>query len=120
MAAAGAPAPVRRGHADRRARQATGGQARRSARVTTVVPKPVAPEQLAPVPIATRPWPVRQPVKGSAIARLLRTTDAKQIGLMYLVTSFAFFFIGGFLALIMRAELARPGLQFLSTEQYNQ
>src|SRR5207302_7072047 len=53
-------------------------------------------------------------------ARLLRTTDAKQIGLMYLVTSFAFFFIGGFIALLMRAELARPGLQFLSLEQFNQ
>jgi cytochrome c oxidase subunit 1 len=39
---------------------------------------------------------------------------------MYLVTSFAYFVIGGFLALLMRAELAQPGLQFLSTEQYNQ
>src|SRR4051794_35132327 len=39
---------------------------------------------------------------------------------MYLVTSFAFFFIGGFMALVMRAELARPGLQYLSLEQYNQ
>src|SRR5256886_15051556 len=39
---------------------------------------------------------------------------------MYLVTSFAFFLIGGFLALVMRAELARPGLQLLSPEQYNQ
>ncbi len=75
---------------------------------------------LAPKPIVTRPWPVHQPVKGSALARLLRTTDAKQIGLMYLVTSFAFFLIGGFMALLMRAELARPGLQFLSLEQYNQ
>jgi cytochrome c oxidase subunit 1 len=75
---------------------------------------------VAPKPIVTRPWPVHQPVKGSAFARLLRTTDAKQIGLMYLVTSMAYFIIGGFLALLMRAELARPGLQFLSTEQYNQ
>ena len=75
---------------------------------------------VAPKPIVTRPWPVRQPTKGSAFARLLRTTDAKQIGLMYLVTSFAFFMIGGFMALLMRAELARPGLQFLSPEQYNQ
>jgi cytochrome c oxidase subunit I len=80
--------------------------------VTTVAPKPT--------PIVTRPWPVRQPVKGSAFARLLRTTDAKQIGLMYLTTSFAFFLIGGLMALLMRAELARPGLQFLSAEQYNQ
>jgi cytochrome c oxidase subunit 1 len=75
---------------------------------------------VAPKPIVTRPWPVHQPVKGSAFARLLRTTDAKQIGLMYLVTSVAYFLIGGFMALLMRAELAKPGLQFLSTEQYNQ
>jgi cytochrome c oxidase subunit 1 len=73
-----------------------------------------------PKPIETRPWPVHQPVKGSAFARLLRTTDAKQIGLMYLVTSFIFFLAGGLMALLMRAELARPGMQFLSLEQYNQ
>jgi cytochrome c oxidase subunit 1 len=75
---------------------------------------------VAPKPIVTRPWPVGRPVKGSAFARLLRTTDAKQIGLMYLVTSFVFFLIGGLMALLMRAELARPGLQILSPEQYNQ
>ena len=75
---------------------------------------------LAPQPIQSRPWPVETPTKGSALARLLRTTDAKQIGLMYLVTSFVFFIVGGFMALLMRAELARPRLQFLSTEQYNQ
>src|SRR5947207_9614219 len=75
---------------------------------------------LRPAPISPYPGPVHQPPKGSALARLLRTTGAKQIGLMYLVTSFGFFFVGGFLALLMRAELARPGLQFLSTEQYNQ
>ncbi|NJC86001.1 cytochrome c oxidase subunit I [Planosporangium mesophilum] len=75
---------------------------------------------VAPKPIVTRPWPVHQPVKGSAFTRLLRTTDAKQIGMMYLVTSFVYFMIGGVLALAMRAELAKPGLQFFSTEQYNQ
>jgi cytochrome c oxidase subunit I len=75
---------------------------------------------VAPKPIVTRPWPVRQPAKGSAIARIIRTTDAKQIGLMYLFTAFAFFMIGGLMALLMRAELAQPGLQFLSTEQFNQ
>jgi cytochrome c oxidase subunit 1 len=73
-----------------------------------------------PKPIVTRPWPVRQSTKGSAFGRLLRTTDAKQIGIMYLITSFVFFMIGGFLALLMRAELAQPGSQFLSPEQYNQ
>jgi heme/copper-type cytochrome/quinol oxidase subunit 1 len=39
---------------------------------------------------------------------------------MYMVTAFAFFAAGGIMALLMRAELARPGLQFLSLEQYNQ
>src|SRR3712207_1610323 len=39
---------------------------------------------------------------------------------MYLATSFAWFVIGGLMALLMRGELARPGLQFLSPEQYNQ
>jgi cytochrome c oxidase subunit I len=75
---------------------------------------------VAPKPIVTRPWPVRQARRGSAFARIIRTTDAKQIGIMYLVTSFVFFLIGGFMALLMRAELAQPGGQFLSPEQYNQ
>src|ERR1700710_255117 len=52
--------------------------------------------------------------------QVLRTTDHKLIGRMYLVTSFVFFILGGVLALLMRAELARPGMQYLSPEQYNQ
>jgi cytochrome c oxidase subunit 1 len=51
---------------------------------------------------------------------MLRSTDAKQIGLLYLTTSFGFFAVGGLMALLMRAELAEPGMQFLSTDQYNQ
>jgi cytochrome c oxidase subunit 1 len=58
--------------------------------------------------------------KGSAVVRWITSTDHKVIGHMYLVTSFAFFLIGGLMAMIMRAELARPGNQFLSGEQYNQ
>ena len=58
--------------------------------------------------------------KGRAIVGWLTTTDHKRIGHLYLITTFAWFLFGGILALIMRAELARPGLQFLSVEQYNQ
>jgi cytochrome c oxidase subunit 1 len=67
-----------------------------------------------------RPGPVELPIRGNALTRLIRTTDAKQIGVMYLVTSFGFFLLAGVMALLMRAELGWPGLQFLSPEQYNQ
>ncbi len=50
----------------------------------------------------------------------LTTTDHKQIGTLYLVTAFAFFVVGGVMALVMRAELARPGMQIMSNEQFNQ
>ncbi|KDN22488.1 aa3-type cytochrome oxidase subunit I [Amycolatopsis rifamycinica] len=71
-----------------------------------------------PVPIAHRPvWRGR---RGATILKTIRTTDHKTIGVLYLTTSFAFFLIGGLTALLMRGELARPGLQFLSPEQYNQ
>ncbi len=53
-------------------------------------------------------------------AEWLTTTDHKKIGTMYLVTAFAFFIVGGVMALLMRAELARPGLQIMSNEQFNQ
>jgi cytochrome c oxidase subunit 1 len=51
----------------------------------------------------------------------LTSTDHKVIGNLYLVTSFAFFMIGGVMALVIRAELFDPGLQVVaSKEQYNQ
>ncbi|GAA2900557.1 cytochrome c oxidase subunit I [Streptomyces mexicanus] len=60
------------------------------------------------------------PRLGRALLRWATTTDHKVIGHLYLVTAFSFFLFGGVLALLMRAELARPGLQLFSTEQYNQ
>src|SRR3954451_6576731 len=39
---------------------------------------------------------------------------------MYLATAFTWCIVGGLMAMLMRGELARPGLQFLSPEQYNQ
>src|SRR3954465_15119484 len=75
---------------------------------------------IAPQPIVSRPSPVPVPRRGSRLLNLLRTTDHKDIGRMYLFTSFLFFFAGGIMALLMRAELARPGMQFLSNEQFNQ
>jgi len=75
---------------------------------------------LAPEPIEARPFPVHEASKGSMFLSLLRTTDHKLIGKMYMVTTLFFFAIGGVLALLMRIELARPGMQYLSLEQFNQ
>src|SRR6478752_3663016 len=46
-------------------------------------------------------------------------TDHKVIGIQYLVTTFFFFFIGGLMAMIMRAELAQPGTQIVDPSQFN-
>ncbi|MFG3497783.1 cytochrome c oxidase subunit I [Streptomyces sp. NPDC047928] len=57
---------------------------------------------------------------GDRIRSYATTTDHKTIGAMYLVTAFGFFLIAGLLAMLMRAELARPGLQIMNSFQYNQ
>jgi cytochrome c oxidase subunit 1 len=57
---------------------------------------------------------------GAVIIEWITTTDHKKIGILYLITSFAFFMVAGLMALIMRAELARPGTQFVTNEQFNQ
>src|ERR1700751_238126 len=69
---------------------------------------------------ASRPFPKRTGPTGSLIYRLITTTDHKLIGIIYVVACFTFFFVGGLMALLVRGELAAPGLQFLSNEQYNQ
>src|SRR3954447_8094068 len=71
-------------------------------------------------PVVTRPYPVQRAPRGAKFLQYLHTTDPKVLGIMYIATSFAWFMIGGLMALFMRAELARPGMQFLSPEQYNQ
>src|SRR6201993_5639143 len=48
------------------------------------------------------------------------TTDHKKIGIMYLVTTFVFFFLGGIEALLMRVQLAEPNNTLLSGERFNQ
>ncbi|WP_405152119.1 cytochrome c oxidase subunit I [Sphaerisporangium sp. NBC_01403] len=63
----------------------------------------------------------RKPVrKGQLIIRWATTTDHKVIGNLYLVTSFLFFLLAGVMAMIIRAELAQPGLQFVTQKHYNE
>ena len=75
---------------------------------------------VSPKPVVARPYPARRSIKGSTLVRMLHTTDPKDIAILYLTTSFGFFLLGGAMAMLIRSELAVPGQQFLSNEQYNQ
>ena len=83
--------------------------------MTAVAPRET--HEVAP----SRPAPLNeQGRRGSKAWLMLTTTDHKQLGIMYMIMSFSFFMIGGLMALLMRLELFKPGLQFLSNEQFNQ
>ncbi|WP_099299147.1 aa3-type cytochrome oxidase subunit I [Corynebacterium dentalis] len=83
--------------------------------MTAVAPRET--HEVAP----SRPAPLNeQGRRGSKAWLMLTTTDHKQLGIMYMMMSFSFFMIGGLMALLMRLELFKPGLQFLSNEQFNQ
>jgi cytochrome c oxidase subunit 1 len=47
------------------------------------------------------------------------STDHKVIGVQYLVTTFAFFLLGGALAMLVRTELYQPGVDFVNGVEYN-
>ncbi|HVL91622.1 MAG TPA: cbb3-type cytochrome c oxidase subunit I, partial [Actinomycetota bacterium] len=50
----------------------------------------------------------------------LTTVDHKKIGILYGVTAFIFFLIGGLEALLIRLQLASPDGTVLSADAYNQ
>jgi cytochrome c oxidase subunit 1 len=67
-----------------------------------------------------------RPAAGAARARrpttveLIATTDHKRIAVLTGFVSLVFFLAGGLLALVMRSELAEPGMQVVSHDEYNQ
>src|ERR671914_463942 len=50
----------------------------------------------------------------------LTTVDHKKIGILYWVTAFIFFLVGGIEALLIRIQLAGPQQTVLTADQYNQ
>ncbi|MDX1520395.1 MAG: cytochrome c oxidase subunit I [Anaerolineae bacterium] len=69
------------------------------------------------------PTPDEEPEPGywnSGLIDWMTTVDHKKIGLMYFLFAFFFFLVGGVLALVIRAELALPGLQLIEAGTYNQ
>jgi cytochrome c oxidase subunit 1 len=57
------------------------------------------------------------PEKG--ILRWIITTNHKDIGTLYLLFALVMFFVGGTMALVIRAELFEPGLQFVDPNFFN-
>ena len=49
----------------------------------------------------------------------IATVDHKRIGIMYGITAFTFFLIGGVEALLLRIQLAQPNSTFLDPDQFN-
>jgi cytochrome c oxidase subunit 1 len=61
---------------------------------------------------------IRKPNVG--LVDWLTTTDHKRIGILYGITSLVMALIGAILAGIIRGELARPGIQIVGANTYNQ
>jgi cytochrome c oxidase subunit 1 len=74
----------------------------------------------AGVAIDTGSRVVRADRRPAGLMSWLTTTDHKRIGQLYLTAAFGFFLFGGVLALLIRSELAVPGLQLVNEEAYDQ
>jgi len=62
----------------------------------------------------------RRPVQTTGWKSWAFTVDHKKIGIMYGVVAMLFFFVGGFEALLIRAQLAQADGTILSADKYNQ
>ncbi|RZL37579.1 MAG: cytochrome c oxidase subunit I [Rubrivivax sp.] len=77
----------------------------------------VAPHAAAPVPADHHDEHHDMP---HGWRRWVFATNHKDIGTLYLLFSFTMFIVGGVLALLIRAELFQPGLQFFNPQLFNQ
>src|SRR3954469_2536777 len=85
--------------------------------VTPQRPEALAPERPLnePVRFIRRPTGYTKGLWG-----WMTTVDHKKIGIMYTVTAFIFFLIGGCEALLLRIQLGTPDNTFLRADTYNQ
>ncbi|MCA9810089.1 MAG: cbb3-type cytochrome c oxidase subunit I, partial [Candidatus Dadabacteria bacterium] len=72
---------------------------------------PIVPESTEPLPRLG---------ENTGLLSWVASIDHKQIGIMYLIATLFYFVIGGIEALMIRAQLAKPGSELLSPEMYNQ
>ncbi|MBA3853676.1 MAG: cytochrome ubiquinol oxidase subunit I, partial [Gemmatimonas sp.] len=60
------------------------------------------------------------PAENTGIWSWITTVDHKRIGTLYLWTALFFFLVGGFEAVLIRTQLMKPNMGFVSAETYNQ
>jgi cytochrome c oxidase subunit 1 len=70
--------------------------------------------------MATAVAPLTVAPERSGLWSWITTTDHKRIGILYGVTAFAFFLIGGLEALLIRLQLAHSNNTLVSAETFNQ
>jgi cytochrome c oxidase subunit 1 len=70
------------------------------------------------VRVETPVYPV--PWQRGRVASWVTTTDHKRIGVLYIVTSLAFFIAGGLIALLMRAQLTTSDADVVSGQTYSE
>src|SRR4030081_3815196 len=78
-----------------------------------------APPVVAPPAALTSRTPIHIPARRGGGA-WLTTTDHKKIGILYIVSTFIFFVLGGLAALLVRIQLALPESPPFQPELYNQ
>jgi cytochrome c oxidase subunit 1 len=64
--------------------------------------------------------PAEKSYEPTGIWSWITTVDHKRIGTLYLWTALFFFLVGGLEAVLIRTQLARPNMGFVSAETYNQ
>jgi cytochrome c oxidase subunit 1 len=72
------------------------------------------------VPGERRSWLVRRPRSTHGFWSWVTTVDHKRIGILYGITAFAFFVVGGSEALLIRVQLAQPEQEVVSAGTYNE
>src|SRR5687768_4335717 len=80
----------------------------------------VEPVPVAEAPVAAEPALIRRPRSSTGFWSWFTTIDHKKIGVLYGVTAFIFFLVGGIEAILIRLQLAQPNGTILSAESYNQ
>ena len=61
-----------------------------------------------------------EPARAQGLLAFVTSTDHKRIGISYMATAYAFYLVGGALAVVIRSELYGPGQQVVSQGRYNE